>query len=220
MHFHRFHRGASTVALALVAWTSAPSEAWGADAPPSTESEVAPEEDRRRFFVGTSLFMAFNLLPEPPSFFQLNVGWRPTERDALSLEAITWTYHAPLGIQWGPKFGDPAFDYPGRVRDVGVGVAYQRFWWEGLYTQVHAVPFVHTYYDEHRDKIQTGFLLFTTLRAGYHIGLFRDRVFVEPSVASTWWPIETNVPAVFEAENDRWSSFFLFEPGLHAGVNF
>jgi hypothetical protein len=177
------------------------------------------EEPRRQFYVGSSLFMLFNLLPNPPSFFQLNLGWRPTVRDSVSLEAITWTYQAPLGIQWGPSYGDPAHDYPGHVRDIGMGLAYQRFWWKGLYSQAHAVPFVHTYYDTDGERLQTGFLLFTTLRGGYHVGLWRDRVFIEPSVACTWWPVQTHVPPQFATVEAGWPNYFLFEPGLHVGVN-
>ena len=177
-------------------------------------------EGRRRQYVGTSLFMVANFLPNPPSFYQVNVGWRVTPRDSLSFEAITWRYQAPLGIPWGDDFGDDALDFPGSVRDVGVGVAYQRFFWKGLYAQVHLLPMVHTYRDDVGERIQTGFFLFTTLRAGYHIGLWRDRVFVEPSIACTSWPIETNVPAGFAAAADPWPRYFLLEPGLHAGVSF
>jgi hypothetical protein len=187
--------------------------------PTLARGEDTPPQDRHRFYVGSSLFVLANLFPKPPSFYQLNVGWRPTARDSLSLEAITWKYTAPLGIQWGPSYGDPAHEYPGHVRDIGVGLAYQRFWWEGLYTQVHALPLVHAYHDERGERLQTGFLLFTTLRAGYHVGLWRDRVFLEPSVACTWWPIQTHMPRSFSAVEEGWPNFFLFEPGLHFGVN-
>jgi len=177
------------------------------------------EEGRRRRYVGTSLFVLANLLPDPPSFYQLNVGWRVTPRDSVSVEAITWTYHAPLGIPFGRDMGDDAFDFPGSIRDVGVGASYQRFWWKGLYSQVHVTPMVHTYRDEAGERIGTGFFLFTALRGGYHVALWRDRVFVEPSVACTWWPIETNVPAGFAAAAAPWPRYFL-EPGLHVGVSF
>lgn len=183
-------------------------------------SAHATDDARDRFFVGSSLFVLANLFPDPPSFYQVNLGYRPTTRDAVSLEAITWTYHAPLGIQYGPNYGNPAFEYPGHVRDAGVGLSYQHSWWKGVYTQVHVTPFLHTYYDESGDRIQTGFLLFTALRGGYHVGLWQDRVFLEPSVACTWWPVQTHAPASFAAADAPWPSYFLFEPGLHVGVNF
>jgi hypothetical protein len=57
----------------------------------------------KRHFVGSSLFMLANLLPlsNPPAFYQLNYGYRLTPKDVVSIEAITWTYKAPLGIPYG-----------------------------------------------------------------------------------------------------------------------
>ena len=47
-----------------------------------------------------------------------------------------------------------------------------------------------------------------------------DRLFLEPSVAFNFWPVSTNVPAAFEEQDDRWPSYFLFEPGLNVGFTF
>ena len=66
------------------------------------------EEPRRQFYVGSSLFMLFNLLPNPPSFFQLNLGWRPTVRDSVSLEAITRTIEEQLAAKGAAPFGNEA----------------------------------------------------------------------------------------------------------------
>jgi hypothetical protein len=183
---------------------------------------AGPREGENPFFVGTSLFTLFNLIPyeEPPHFGQLNAGYRLTSKDALSLEAITWTYYRPLGIPYGsPSFTSPDAAYPGRVREWGVGVAYQRFLWNGLYGALHATPFLREYYDAEGEKTGNGFQLFVTLRLGYHVRVL-DRVFLEPSVACTTWPLTTNVPAGFAAQDKRWPSYFLFEPGFHAGVEF
>ncbi|GAB4412671.1 MAG: hypothetical protein OHK0039_18840 [Bacteroidia bacterium] len=176
----------------------------------------------RRHFVSTSAFMLVNLLPinDPPRFFQVNVGYRITSRDVLIAEAITWQYFAPLGIPYGPSYGDSQAFFPGIVRDYGVGLAYQRFWWKGLYTTAHATPFIQQYLRPDKTVIQTGFQLFLTGRAGYHLTLFGDRCFVEPSVAFTHWPVNTHMPAAFQAQEDRWPNYFLFEPGLHCGVKF
>lgn len=183
-------------------------------------TNAPPSEPPRRGFLSTSLFMLVNLLPldEPPEFFQLNYGHRFTPKDVLLIEAITWKYYAPLGIPYGSSQGDPAESFPGHVRDIGVGLAYQRFLWEGSYVALHATPFIQTYFDEAGDKIQTGFQLFTTLRFGYHFAL-GERLFLEPSVAFTAWPINTNLPASFQQQEDKWPSYFLFEPGLNFGVN-
>jgi hypothetical protein len=185
--------------------------------PSLAKAQGAPDGVFRRHFVGSSAFVMANLMPDPPSFYQLNYGYWLTKGDVLSLEAITWTYDAPLGIPYGPSKGSPDEAYPGYVRAYGVGLAYQRFLWKDSYSAIHAAPMFQKYIDEQNEKIQNGFQLFLTLRLGYHIRLFSDRFFMEPSVAFTHWPINTNLPESFRARESRWPNYFLFEPGLHLG---
>ena len=177
----------------------------------------------KKHFVGSTLFTLANLVPnqkEPPKYLQLNYGYRINPKNVLSVEAITWNYYGPLGRQYGPDFENPESNFPGRVRAIGVGLAYKRFLWKGLYGQVHSTSLHQTYLDEEGEKIQNGFQLFNSLRLGYQVRFFKQWVFLEPSVACTWWPINTNLPASFQAQEDRFPSFFLFEPGLHFGINF
>ncbi len=175
----------------------------------------------RRCYVGSSLFMLANLAHDdyPPKFYQLNAGYMITPRDRLSVEAVTWRYYHPLGIPYGPSFASPQETYPGHVREYGVGVAYQRFLWNGLYSSLEALPLLRRYYDSQDQEIGNGFQLFLTMRLGYHIDVF-DRVFLEPSIAFNQWPVSTNVPDGFAALDRKWPSYFLFEPGLHVGVEF
>ncbi len=158
--------------------------------------------------------------PNPPDFVQLNFGYRVTPRDVVSLKLKTWKYAWPLGIPYGPRKTHPDEKYPGYTRDYGVALVYQRFLWKGLYAAVHAMNARQTYYDESNVKIQSGYQLFMTYRLGYHIPLFKNRFFIEPSVAMTHWPIKTNVPASFQKFEDRWPNTFLPEPGLHFGMKF
>lgn len=174
----------------------------------------------RRHHVGSSAFVSFTfLLDRSPDFYQFNYGYRLTERDVLSAEAITWKYWAPLGIPHGTS-ETIENEYPGEVREFGVGAAYQRFFWKDAYVAVHALPLVQQYQDEGGERIQNGFQLFLTYRLGYHISLFGGRFFLEPSVAVTHWPINTNAPAAFAAQDSRWPNYLLFEPGLHFGIRF
>lgn len=182
--------------------------------------EEIPQLSYKKNFIGSSLFTISNLLPDPPSFYQLNYGHRLTAKDALIVEAITWTYKAPLGIPYGPSFESPDEQYPGHVKEIGVGMAYQRFLKKKFYSTIHATPLLQKYYDMEEQKIQNGFQLFMTLRFGYHLSFFKDRFFIEPSVAFTHWPIKTNVPEAFAALDSKWPNYFLFEPGLHFGVKF
>lgn len=67
--------------------------------------------------------------------------------------------------------------------------------------------------------LANGYQLFMTYRVGYHLPLFGGRLFLEPSVAMTHWPVNTNVPDSFADKEAPWPNYFLFEPGLHIGIN-
>lgn len=174
----------------------------------------------RPCFVGSSLFVLANALPDSPSFYQLNIGRWLSRRDVLSVEVITWRYTHPLGIPYGSSFGEDEEAYPGFVRGTGGGLAYQRYLWRGLYSAVHATAFRQDYQDPDKRSIQHGFQLFLAARVGYHLEFLRRRLFLEPSVAVTHWPISTNAPPVFKALDDKWPSHFVGEPGLHLGFRF
>ncbi len=183
-----------------------------------SSQRVSPE---KRYSLGSSMFVLLTPVVDPsPEFLQLNFGYRLTKRDVLSLETITWAYHGPLGRPYGPDFDNEESNFPGKVKAYGAGLAYQRFLWKGLYSQIHATAFHQDFLDTGDKKIQSGFQLFTVLRLGYHIDLFNNRFFIEPSVACTSWPVNTNLPESFQVEEDQWNSYFLFEPGLHFGIRF
>ncbi|MEM1328745.1 MAG: hypothetical protein AAGI23_22505 [Bacteroidota bacterium] len=131
---------------------------------------------------------------------------------------ITWKYYEPLGVPNGQKASAPNF--PGSVRAYGSGLAYKRFLWKRAYTQFHSTLLRQHYLNESGERIQSGFQLFNTARVGYQFRFFKQRIFVEPSVAMTFWPINTNLPASFQAEEDKWNGYLLGEPGLHIGFNF
>jgi len=111
----------------------------------------------------------------------------------------------------------PEERYPGSVREFGVGAAYQRFLWKGRHSAAHALPLFQRYQDEDGRTIQNGFQLFLTGRVGNQVSMFGGRAFLEPSMAATAWPINTNVPDSFAAKERKWPRHFLFEPGLHFG---
>lgn len=186
----------------------------------STAKAQIPDSLYRKCFVGSTLFMLFNLAPDPPEYYQLNFGYRVTPKDVFSLELITWTYKGPVGRTYGPDFGNAASDFPGKVRAFGAGIAYKRFLWKSMYTQIHSTAFKQNYLDESGDKIQRGFQLFNTVRLGYQFRFFKNQFFLEPSVAITFWPVNTNLPDAFQVEEDKWNNYFIGEPGLHFGFNF
>lgn len=187
----------------------------------SAFSEVEPG----RFFIGTSAFMLANLTPEdkdPPHFSQLNIGYRITDEDVVSVEFIGWRYYAPLGAPLGTP-GEVANDrsekFPGHVDAKGIGLAYQCFVYDKVYTALHATWFDQNFVGLNNENLGSGKQLFLTLRLGYHYSFGSDRFFIEPSLAVTHWPINTNLPTAFQAKEDKWPKYQV-EPGLHVGFVF
>lgn len=156
----------------------------------------------------------------PPGFVQLNLGNRINHKNVVSIELKTWKYAWPLGIPYGKSYEAPEEKYPGHIRDYGIALAYQRFWWKGAYTGVHAMSAIEKYIDENKKQVGKGYMLFMTYRLGYHFTFFKNRFFIEPSVAMTHWPVKTNMPEGFAAKEKAWPTIFFPEPGLHVGFKF
>lgn len=180
------------------------------------------DSNYKKFFVGSSLFLLGNIdKVNPPSFIQLNLGYRITEKDVLSVELITWKYSWPLGINpfYNESYGAPEEKFPGNVRDYGVGLAYQHYFWKGLYAAVHAMPMWQTYTNESGNKVGDGFMIFNTYRIGYHVKLLKGRFFIEPSLGVAGRPYFKEMPDGFKQKDDKWPKWTP-EPGLHFGFNF
>lgn len=176
----------------------------------------------KRCFVGSTLFMFGNFATvNSPNFVQLNLGYRLTNKDVISLEFITWKYAWPLGLNpfYHKEYGKDEEQFPGYVREFGLGLAYQRYFWKGLYAAAHATPMLQKFVDDKGNKAGNGFHLFSTFRIGYHIKLFKDKFFIEPSVGIAGRPIRTKMPNGFYQIDDRWPKYTP-EPGLHVGFNF
>ncbi len=176
----------------------------------------------RKCFVGSTLFLLGNFSStNPPGFGQLNVGYRISGKDVVSLELITWKHAWPLGINpfYNKSYGKPEEKFSGYIREYGIGLAYQRYLWKGLYVAVHVMPMWQTFKKENGDKLDNGFIIFNTNRVGYHIKLLKDRFFIEPSVGIAGRPYYTEMPAGFKEKDDKWPKWTP-EPGLHFGYNF
>ena len=175
----------------------------------------------KKCFVGSTLFMLGNLdAKNSPDFIQLNIGYRLTGRDVVSLELKTWKYAWSLGIPYGKSFEAPQEKFPGYIREYGFALAYQHFWWKGLYTGIHVMNAWQSFVGNDGKKIDNGFQIFNTYRVGFHFKLFNDRFFIEPSIAVTHRPYFTTMPESFKKLDDKYSRFFFGEPGLHFGFNF
>ncbi|WP_417861523.1 hypothetical protein [Winogradskyella sediminis] len=179
------------------------------------------EIKNKPFFLGSSAFMLGNLVPdEKPNFVQLNLGYRISTKDAISLELKTWRYFEPLGIPYDKSRTDPNKNFPGHINEKGFAIAYQRFLWKGLYSSIHIMNAWQGFTNEDGIKFDKGFQIFNTYRLGYHIKLFKGKFFIEPSLAITHRPYHSKMPESFKQIDDKWSKFFFGEPGLHFGFNF
>lgn len=176
-----------------------------------------------RWFLGSTLFLLGNFATtNRPDFVQLNIGYRITGKDVITIEPKTWKYAWPNGIHpfFNNAYGKTKEKFPGYVREYGLSVAYQRFLWKGLYAELNVMPSLQNFVNDNGKKIDTGFQLFNTYRLGYHIKLFNDRFFIQPSLAITQRAFHTRMPDGFKKLDDKWSKFVFGEPGLHFGFNF
>ena len=174
-----------------------------------------------RYFLSTSLWSLSNLGKEPADFYELNFGYRLTEKENLIFNTTTWKYWEPLGIPyWNDKKYNHTEDYPGIVRAYGVGIIYQRFLWKQFFGAAHVNTFLQNFYGEQGEKLQNGFQLYLQFRLGYRWEIFDHRFFLEPALSFNYWPINTNFPDNFQQIEDNWPDYFLFEPHLNFGINF
>jgi len=180
------------------------------------------DSTHKKFFIGSTLFMLANLVPDnnKPEMVYLNLGYRITGKDVISLEFKTWKYAWPIGIPFGKSFEAEGEGFPGYIREHGVSLSYYRFLWNGLFAQADVMPAFQTFVNDNGNKIDKGFQIFNTYSIGYHIKLFKDRFFIQPSIAITHRPYQSKMPDSFKQIDDRWSRFFFGQPGLHFGYNF
>ncbi len=154
--------------------------------------------------------------------YELQTRYQITKKDAIGIKASTWKLFAPMGIPlWEIEFDNEEKFYPGRLRETGFGITYQRKLWKGLFVTLEVLPLLTTYLDESNSKINNGFKLYNSYHLGYHIPLFKKgRFFIDPQLHINHWPINTNVPGAFAAEEAKWNNYFLIEPNIYLGVKF
>ena len=156
--------------------------------------------------------------------YELHFKYNLDSKNILGVKFATWRLFQPMGILWWDglleKKDSQSEFYPGYLREKGLGVTYQRMLWKGLFATIEILPQLKTYLDENKNKIGNGFKLYTSYHVGYHITLFKNRMFLEPQIHCQYWPIDTNTPQSFKAIDDRWRNYFLFEPNLYIGVKF
>ena len=176
-----------------------------------------------KFSVSTPWLTFNNFGPEKTNthHYEFHFGYKLTPKDKIGIKVTTWKLFAPMGIPLGDaiEMKESTF-FPGKLGEKGIGITYQRLLWKGLFATIEIMPLKKTYFDENKKKIGNGFKLYTTYHAGYHIPLFKNRMFIEPQIHCNYWPIDSKAPQNFQEEESKWNNYFLFEPNLYVGVNF
>lgn len=181
------------------------------------------DETYKRWFVNSTMFLLGNFSTvNPPNFGQLGLGYRLTGKDVFSLEAKTWKYAWPNGIHpiFNDSYGKEEEKFPGAVREMGLSLVYQRFFWKGVYAEVNVMPSWQIFTNQSNKKLKDGFQIFNTYRVGYHIKLFKDRFFIQPAISITHRALHSTLPEGFKQLDDKWSKFIYGEPGFNIGFNF
>ena len=156
---------------------------------------------------------------------ELHVKYELDSKNIVGVKFATWRLFQPMGIQWWngllDKIDSKSEFYPGYLRETGIGVSYQRMLWKGLFASVEVLPLYKTYLDENNTKIANGFKLYTSYHVGYHIAFGKKkRFFIEPQIHFQNWMFDTNTPAAFKQLDNKWKSYFLFEPNIYVGFRF
>lgn len=182
------------------------------------------DSNYNKWFIGTSLFVLFGNFDtkNPPGFIQVDIGYRVTGKDIIRISPKTWKYAWPNGIHpfFNKAYKQPGEKFPGYVREYGVTVSYARFLWKGLYAQLDVMPTYQVFVNDNGKKIDNGFQVFNSYRMGYHIKLFKDKFFFQPSICMTHRAYHTQLPDGFKQLDDKWPEYIFPEPGLNIGFNF
>ncbi len=179
-----------------------------------------------KFFVSTT-WLSFDNFGQGKlntHHYELHVKYALTHKDRIGIKLATWSLFQPMGILWWEglldKVNTESEFYPGRMRETGLGLSYQRMLWKGLFATVEVLPQFKTYLDNDKNKIGNGFKLYTSYHLGYHLSLFKNRMFIEPQVHCQYWPVDTNTPQAFKVIDSKWHNYFLLEPNIYIGVKF
>ncbi|TDY11369.1 hypothetical protein [Meridianimaribacter flavus] len=146
-------------------------------------------------------------------------------KNIVGVKFATWRLFQPMGIQWWDGLTDKIDSetefYPGYLRETGIGISYQRMLWKGLFASVEVLPLYKTYLDLDDKKTANGFKLYNSYHIGYHFAFGKKKqFFIEPQFHCNVWHFDTNTPDSFKQLDNKWDSYFLFEPNLYIGIKF
>ncbi|PKN72798.1 MAG: hypothetical protein CVU50_05595 [Candidatus Cloacimonetes bacterium HGW-Cloacimonetes-3] len=189
----------------------------------TTRNSAEESAQNYKYSVSTTYLSLVNFEEEKTNthHYELHLGYKLSSKDKIGIKLATWKMFAPMGMPMEEQFKfDESNFYPGRLRETGIGVTYQRMLWKGLFVSTEILPQLKTYVDKDNKKLSNGFKLYTSYHLGYHVSLFKERVYLEPQIHCQYWPVDSNAPKAFKDKDDEWNNYFLFEPNLYLGLNF
>lgn len=193
---------------------------------PNLRGITFEEEERKEYkFSVYTTWLSFSNFGKPETnthHYEVQFGYQITEKDRVGIKVATWKLFAPMGIPlWDDQFLQRESFYPGRLKESGIGLTYQRKLWKGLFATIEVLPLITEFIDQEENRLAKGFKLYNSYHVGYHIPLFKKgRVFIEPQIHLNQWMVNTNVPESFSNEEAKWNNYFFFEPNLYLGIKF
>lgn len=182
--------------------------------------DIKKDSTYKKWYFGSTLYLLGNFSEtHNPEYVQLNVGYRLTPKDVVSFRFKRSVYDWPLGTPWKKIFDKTEDTYPGHARILAPTLGYQRFLWKGAYVSVQALNAFEKYFDENKRKIGNGYTLYLDFYLGYQFKFFKNRLFFEPAIGCSYWPVRTNVPESFKVVEKKWNNYFI-QPGFDIGYNF
>lgn len=191
----------------------------------SSDTEVHDKDKVDYKCAVSTTWLSFSNFGKPETnthHYEIRLGYQITPKDQIGIKLATWKLFAPMGIPlWDPNFLDREQFYPGRLKETGLGLTYQRKLWKGLFATLEVLPLFTNYLDEDGNTMGKGFKLYNSYHLGYHIPLFKKgRFYIEPQLHVNHWPINNNVSEEFRVLEENWNNYFIVEPNLYIGMKF
>jgi hypothetical protein len=117
--------------------------AYSQNFPKEERASVKDSVPSKKFSVSTTWLTFANFGAEKTNthHYEFHFGYKLTPKDKIGIKVATWKLFAPMGIQlWDPLFLKESEFFPGRLRESGIGVTYQRILWKGLFTSIEIFP--------------------------------------------------------------------------------
>ena len=112
--------------------------AFGQNQSQKSKGSIKDDVPNRKFSVSTTWLTFDNFGPEETNvyMYEFHFGYKITPKDKIEIKVATWKLFETMGIPWwDPLLKEESEWYPGRIKESGIGIAYQRLLWKGYSLQ-------------------------------------------------------------------------------------